>query len=71
MMTFRRAAAFENDFTLWQAAAREAPGSAFARRALGEQLIERDRVGDHLADAVQVADVVACPQRGVRSAGMW
>ncbi len=45
-VTFHRASAFEDDLALWQAAVRDAPGSAFARQALGDQLID----GGHTAE---------------------
>jgi Flp pilus assembly protein TadD len=48
--TFHRATVFEDDLALWQAAVHEAPGSALARQALGEQLIDRGRVAEGVAE---------------------
>ncbi len=55
--TFHRASAFEDDLALWQAAVREAPDSAFARQALGEQLIDRGRVAEGAAELRRAAEL--------------
>jgi Flp pilus assembly protein TadD len=53
--TFHRASAFEDDLTLWQAAVREAPDSALARQSLGDQLIDRGRVAEGVAELKRAA----------------
>ena len=54
--TWRRAASFESDLTLWSAAARDAPGSLYAAWMYADQLGLAGRYAESLAELSAFAD---------------
>jgi protein O-mannosyl-transferase len=59
--TFGRAAAFENDLTLWTAAVRDAPASPVARYELALQLLAAGRSREAIQQLVEMAEVARQP----------
>jgi Flp pilus assembly protein TadD len=60
-MTFHRAEAFADDFSLWTAAVREAPSSAYAHSQLGAELMEKGERRRAVAELESAADLARDP----------
>ncbi|WP_242343189.1 glycosyltransferase family 39 protein [Anaeromyxobacter terrae] len=60
-VTATRAAAFQDDLTLWTAAVRAAPGSLMAHWQLSDELAARGRAAEAIADLEEASRVVRGP----------
>jgi protein O-mannosyl-transferase len=69
--TASRARAFEDELTLWQAAARAAPESTVARRELAIALAERGRGPEALAELEAMATVARDPAGRHHARALW
>jgi tetratricopeptide (TPR) repeat protein len=67
--TFHRSAAFQDDLSLWEAAVRDAPESAVAHQALGDSLLDRDRMKEGFAELARAAALSTDPgvRHGIRA----
>jgi tetratricopeptide (TPR) repeat protein len=70
-ITFGRAAEFRDDLTLWTAAVRDAPGSAYAHVQLGGALQEAGRSREALEQLLAAARVSREPSERERYLAQW
>lgn len=70
-MTYQRASAYENDFTLWTAAVRDAPRSIFARNQLSALLLDAGRVPEALEQLNAMARLARDPADQRRYRSQW
>ena len=71
LVTFDRASHFENDLTLWTAAVRSAPDSAYARNQLSGALEERGRSAEALDELLAAARLSTYPADRHRYMSQW
>jgi tetratricopeptide (TPR) repeat protein len=69
--SFHRAAAFESDLTLWQAAVREQPRSPIARYELAMYLLQNDRREEAVEQLEAMARVTRDPALQHRARTLW
>jgi len=70
-VTYQRASAYENDFTLWTAAVRDSPRSIFARNQLSALLLDAGRVPEALGQLDAMARLARDPADRRRYRSQW